>query len=185
MKDQEVIEKIRKGDETALDYIYTKNFRTITKMIINQRGSKDEAKDIYQEAVIVFWQNAIKPEFTLTAKISTYIYSIAKNLWHKELNRKMRLTNQEDIEDNKELLAEDINVGDKEKLHIIQKCINSLGETCKKVLTYYYFDGFNMQDIAKLMNFANADTAKTKKYKCKKELDNLIKKTYKATDFLD
>ncbi len=42
-----------------------------------------------------------------------------------------------------------------------------------------------MQDIAEKLGFANADTAKTKKYKCKKELDKLIKEKYQSSDFLD
>jgi hypothetical protein len=53
------------------------------------------------------------------------------------------------------------------------------------LLTYYYFDGLNMQVIAEKMNFANTDTVKTKKYKCKKRLDSLIKTRYSSFDFFD
>jgi len=60
-----------------------------------------------------------------------------------------------------------------------------LGDTCRKVLSYYYFDGMSMQEIADRVGFANTDTAKTKKYKCKKKLDELIKTAYSAHDFLD
>jgi len=60
-----------------------------------------------------------------------------------------------------------------------------LGDVCKKVLTQYYFDGMNMQEIAKKLNFANTDTAKTKKYKCKKKLDELIENRYSTEDFFD
>jgi hypothetical protein len=42
-----------------------------------------------------------------------------------------------------------------------------------------------MNDIAEKLNFSNTDTAKTKKYKCKKRLDQLVKSIYKASDFLD
>ena len=42
-----------------------------------------------------------------------------------------------------------------------------------------------MSDIAEKMNFANTDTAKTKKYKCKKKLDSLIRERYTTTDFFD
>jgi hypothetical protein len=43
----------------------------------------------------------------------------------------------------------------------------------------------SMAEIAEKMGFANADTAKTKKYKCKQELDKMIKTLYKASDFMD
>jgi DNA-directed RNA polymerase specialized sigma24 family protein len=72
-----------------------------------------------------------------------------------------------------------------ERGRIIRECIGQLGETCQKVLTYYYFDGMSMSDIADKLNFSSTDTAKTKKYKCKKRLDQLVKSKYKASDFLD
>ncbi|MCU0443465.1 MAG: sigma-70 family RNA polymerase sigma factor [Microscillaceae bacterium] len=179
MKDSLLISKIKKGDETALDYIYKKNYKMMTRMIVNNNGSEDEAKDIYQEAIVIFWQKAIRSDFELTSKISTFIYSICQNLWRKELERKSRLSNE--LKDGKEVNDFD----QKERDSIIADCLNSLGETCRKVLMYYYFDNLSMQDIADKMGFANADTAKTKKYKCKKELDELIKSKYKASDFLD
>lgn len=179
MKDKELITQIKKGDEKALDYIYRKNFKSIIKMVLNNKGTEDEAQDIYQDALIVLWQKVQKDDFVLTSKLSTYLYAICKNLWLKELERKSRLVGTEKDE------VEFINLEQKERIKIIHDCIDSLGDTCKKVLTYYYFDGMSMLEIAKKLGFANADTAKTKKYKCKKELDSLIKSKYKATDFLD
>jgi RNA polymerase sigma factor (sigma-70 family) len=72
-----------------------------------------------------------------------------------------------------------------ERNRIVAKCIDQLGETCKKVLMYYYFEEMSMQDIADKLGFANTDTAKTKKYKCKKKLDDLVKAQYSERDFLD
>ncbi|MDX2302487.1 MAG: sigma-70 family RNA polymerase sigma factor [Microscillaceae bacterium] len=179
MKDSQVLKKIKSGDEAALDYIYKKNYKMMTRLVINNSGSEEEAKDIYQEAILIFWQKARKEDFLLTSKISTFIYSICQNLWRKELERKARLSGEmvEGMEFN--------SFESQERNEIISECIKSLGETCQKVLMYYYFDNMSMQDIAEKMGFANADTAKTKKYKCKKELDKLIKSKYKATDFLD
>ena len=179
MKDSEILEKIRKGDESALDYLYKKNFKMMTKLVINNNGTEDEAKDIYQEALIVFWQKVTSGNLTLSSKISTFLYSICQNLWRKELERKSRMSNEEkDTE-------EELDFDQQERIDVINRCINQLGETCRRILTYYYFDSLSMQDIAELLGFANADTAKTKKYKCKKELDELIKAKYKASDFMD
>lgn len=179
MKDSEIIEKIKRGEENALDYLYKKNYRMMVKMIIKNNGSEEEAKDIYQEALIVFWQKALSKDFTLTSKISTFLYSICQNLWRKELERKSRLSNEDS--DHPEIL----DIDKKERIEIINQCISDLGETCKKILNYYYFDKLSMNDIAEKMGFANSDTAKTKKYKCKKELDKKIKSLYTASDFLD
>lgn len=179
MKDSEILERIKKGDESALDYLYKKNYKMMTKLVINNNGSEDEAKDVYQEALIVFWQKATSSNLVLYSKISTFLYSICQNLWRKELERKSRMSNEEkDAE-------EEMDFDRQERIEVINRCIGQLGETCRRILTYYYFDGLSMHDIADVLGFANADTAKTKKYKCKKELDELIKSKYKASDFMD
>ena len=179
MNEKEIFERIQGGDEKALELLYKKYYRMMTKLVITNSGTEDEARDIYQDALIVFWQKARSGNLVLTSKISTYIYSICQNLWRKELDRKKRLSNEE----KDASVSIDMDTAEKEK--IIARCINQLGETCKKVLMYYYFDEMSMQDIAERLGFANTDTAKTKKYKCKKKLDELVKSLYSERDFLD
>ncbi len=180
MSDEEVIAKIKKGDERALDFLYKKNYKMMTNMIIKNNGSEDEAKDIYQEALVVVWQKVLSTDFVLSSKLSTYLYSICQNLWRKELERKNRHTGEDEI-----TKTEITDIDKKERIEVINRCINDLGETCRAILTYYYFDDMSMAEIAEKMGFANADTAKTKKYKCKQELDKMVKTLYKASDFMD
>lgn len=179
MNEKEIFERIQKGDEKALEFLYKKYYRMMTKLVITNSGTEEEARDIYQDALIVFWQKATSGNLVLTSKISTYIYSICQNLWRKELDRKKRLSNEE--KDS----AVTMNMDSAEKEKIIARCMEQLGETCKKVLMFYYFEEMSMQDIAEKLGFANTDTAKTKKYKCKKKLDELVKAQYSEQDFLD
>jgi RNA polymerase sigma factor (sigma-70 family) len=179
MNEKEVFDRICKGDEKALEFLYKKYYRMMTKLVISNSGTEEEARDVYQDALIVFWQKATSGNLVLTSKMSTFIYSICQNLWRKELDRKKRLSNEE----KDSSIVMDTETAEKEK--IVARCIDQLGETCKKVLMYYYFEEMSMQDIADKLGFANTDTAKTKKYKCKKKLDDLIKAQYSEQDFLD
>lgn len=179
MNEKEIFDRIQRGDEKALEFIYKKYYRMMTKLVITNSGTEEEARDIYQDALVVFWQKATSGNLVMTSKISTYIYSICQNLWRKELDRKKRLSNEEkDVS-----VEQDTETAERNK--IVAQCIDQLGETCKKVLMYYYFEEMSMQDIAEKLGFANTDTAKTKKYKCKKKLDELIKTLYSERDFLD
>ena len=179
MKDSEILERISRGDERVLDHLYKKHYRMMTKIVLSNNGTEEEAKDVYQEALLAFWQKASSGKLVLTSKISTFLYSICLNQWRKELERKSRMSGEE--VDGEEFQTHE----EQERLRIVKECIEELGDVCKGVLTYYYFDGLNMQDIAEKMNFANTDTAKTKKYKCKKKLDSLIKSRYTTEDFFD
>ena len=179
MNEKELFERIQGGDEKALEFVYKKYYRMMTKLVVTNSGTEDEARDVFQDALVVFWQKARSGKLVLTSKISTYIYSICQNLWRKELDRKKRLSSEE--RDTSESM--DLDSPEREK--IIAKCLDQLGETCRKVLMYYYFDDMSMQEIADKLGFANTDTAKTKKYKCKQKLDELIKAQYSEKDFLD
>ena len=179
MNDQEILVQLKQGDENTLDSLYKQHYRMMVKMIIKNNGSEEEAKDIYQEALIILWQKARDTEFILTSKISTYLYGICLNLWRKELERKKRFSYE--VNEGVEIMDMDRD----ERTKIINNCIQKLGDTCRDILTYYYFDRLSMVEIAEKMGFANSDTSKTKKYKCKKELDLLVKSLYKESDFLD
>ena len=179
LSEPEIFEKIKGGDEKALEFIYKKYYRMMTKLVITNSGTEDEARDVYQDALVVFWQKARSGKLVMTSKMSTYIYSICQNLWRKELDRKKRLSNEE----KDSSVSMDMDSPEREK--IMAKCMSQLGETCRKVLMYYYFDEMSMQEIADKLGFANTDTAKTKKYKCKQKLDELVKSQYSEQDFLD
>jgi len=179
MDEKEIFERIQQGDEKALEFIYKKYYRMMTKLVITNSGTEEEARDVYQDALVVFWQKARSGNLVLTSKMSTYVYSICQNLWRKELDRKKRLTHE--AKDS----SVSIDMDSPEREKIMAKCLNQLGETCRKVLMYYYFDEMSMQEIADKLGFANTDTAKTKKYKCKQKLDELVKAQYSEKDFLD
>ncbi len=179
MKDSEILERIGRGDERILDHLYQKYYRMMVKMVKENSGTEDEAKDIYQEAILAFWQKAASRKLVLTSKISTYLYSICQNLWRKELEKKKRHSHEEVDGESFQKFEEE------ERLRIVKECMGELGDVCQKILTYYYFDGLSMTDISKKLNFSSTDTAKTKKYKCKKKLDSLIKKKYTTSDFFD
>ena len=179
MKDEEILSRIKNADESAITYLYQKYYGMMVRMVVKNSGTEEEAKDIYQDSLIVFWEKVSSGNLVLTSKISTYLYSICLNLWRKELTRKKRLSNE-----TKDQAVEPVH--DKnERIQIIQDCVNALGDTCKKVLSLYYFERMSMKEIAKELNFANPDTAKTKKYKCKKELDKIVKSKYSINDFVD
>ena len=84
--DSEFIDGLRTDNDVALSALYKKYFNVVLKYVLNNSGTEEEAQDIYQETVIVLYNNARKPDFTLNCAMQTYIYSVAKRLWLKQLN---------------------------------------------------------------------------------------------------
>ena len=105
-----------------------------------------------------------------------------KNLWLKQDDKNKRISPQENI--NPLLHATSQDTDSKMDLAIVKKMLNQMGETCRQVLLMFYYDGFDMQTIAKANNFSNADVAKSKKHQCLKELEKQVKKLYEDSEWM-
>ncbi len=180
--DRHILSRLRNADKSVLVELYKKQFPIVKSYVLKNNGSNDDAMDLLQDSLVVLWQNSHKPGFELTVKVGTYLMAICKNLWLKQLSKNSRMAGEEYI-DNPKLSIPEVESKNMD-LKLIGKCMDQLGDTCKDLLNYFYFDGFDMETIAKLMQFANADTAKAKKYQCFKKLETIVKKKYTLNDFL-
>ena len=177
-----IVERLRQGDREVLVELYKQHESMIMKYIRDQKGSTEDAEDLLQEALVVLWQNARKTDFHLSVKTSTYLFAVVKNLWLKQADKRSRMGSESEIKPQDHAEAPS---PEKDMDHsIVRNMLNSMGETCRQVLLMFYFDGFDMQTIAKANNFANADVAKAKKHQCMKELESMVKKQFSLTDFL-
>lgn len=184
--DQKVIEEIRNGNEEMLVYVYKQNYTPVRNFILRNNGEEDDIDDILQESVIALWQNVMKEEFHLSAKLTTYLLAIVKNLWFKQLKKKNRLVRIDETGTEREKAEGDqFNALSRIDLTAIHEIIAEMDETCRKLLSYFYFDGFSNKVIAEKLGFANTDTVKSKKYQCYKKLEGMVKDAYRKEDFFD
>ncbi len=109
------------------------------------------------------------------------MFAIAKNLWLKQLDKRKR-TKNEDYITGKEV-ADSVDPAQRMDYSIVQKALDLLQDKCRNILMMFYFDGFDMDTIAKANGLASASVAKTKKYQCLKGLETIIKQKYSAADF--
>lgn len=180
--EQKLLRRLQTGDQEALVDLYRANFAMVKNYVLKNNGVVEDAEDLLQDSLVVLWQNVRKPDFELTSKISTYIMAVCKNLWLKQLSKSGRMMGEELIKP--QMHSENHSEGREMDLRKIHEALDEIGDTCKNVLTMFYFDGFDMDAIAKALNFNNADTAKAKKYQCFKKLEEIVKKRYKVSDFL-
>ncbi|MHB1277342.1 MAG: RNA polymerase sigma factor [Bacteroidia bacterium] len=180
--DDTLVTEIRKGNKEALVQLYDGNYASIKSYILKNSGSPDDVEDILQEAVIAVWQKVARPDFELTAKMSTFLFAIAKNLWLKSLNKAKRTEPMEDHHEDAAVSA--MPHVESRDLQIVVRYMDKLGDTCKRLLHLFYFEEQDMKEIAVQLNFANADTAKAKKYQCFKKLEELVKTHFQKSDFI-
>lgn len=178
--DEAIIAGIRSGDDRALAYLYKLHFPMISHFILSNSGTDDEAKDIYQEGVIVFYEKVKADTLELTCQIKTYLYSVCRRLWLKRLAEKGRFANKVDDPENYLTLEDDIpqQEENERRFGMMDEALTQLGEPCKTLLEDYYIRMQNMQDITDRFGYTNTDTAKNQKYKCLQRLKKLFFSAY-------
>jgi len=180
--DQQIVARIQFGDKEALVELYRSYNGLVSQLVLGMGGSQDDVDDVFQETLIAIWENMRKADFTLSSKLSTYLYSIAKNQCMRLLDKRKRTQNEDPLEHTRKAEGESPDKAMDESL--VRKALQQLGDLCRSILIMYYYDGFDMKNIAKAHHFTNANVAKSKKYQCLKQLEGLVKQKYSASDFL-
>jgi len=171
--DSQFINGLRTNSNEILTSLYKKYYNIVLKLIVSNNGSEDEAQDIYQETIIIVFENVKKPTFELNCQLQTYIYSIAKRLWLKQLkkNGKTFLFKEEEESELADVTS-DLNEHLKKEDDIIKMNVSMklLGEPCNTIINDFYVLKLSMDDIAEKFGYTNSDNAKTQKYKCLQRL---------------
>ena len=178
--ERELLKGLAKSDKKAVETIYKEHFNMVQSLIINNNGTSDDARDTFQEAMIVLFEKARSGTFELNCQLKTYVYSVCRRIWLKRLQQLNRYVNE--IE-GFETVSVDEDIEEHEKSHeeflLMEKTINNLGEPCKGLIEAYYIQKKNMQEIANQFGYTNADNAKNQKYKCLMRLKKLFFAQYK------
>ena len=86
--DEQILIGLKTDPDKVLESLYKMYAGMVHHFILSNNGESDEAKDIYQESIIIFYEQVQSGKLVLQCKIKTYIYSIARRLWLKKLAAK-------------------------------------------------------------------------------------------------
>jgi RNA polymerase sigma factor (sigma-70 family) len=176
-----LLQGLARSDRKAVETIYRDNYNMVQALIINNNGSADDAKDVFQEAMIVLYEKVRSGSFELNCQIKTYVYSVCRRIWLKRLQQLNRFSPAVDSGDATIAVEEEIEEHEKRnaEFEMMDKAISSLGEPCKSLLEAYYLQKRSMVEIAQNFGYTNADNAKNQKYKCLMRLKKLFFAHYK------
>jgi RNA polymerase sigma factor (sigma-70 family) len=182
--EQALLKGLANNDSKSVDTLYKSHFSMVQHFVINNNGSFDDAKDIFQEAMITLYEKVQTDSFTLTCQIKTYLFSICKHLWLKRLQQMGRYNTPLSAEEESVSVEVDMEEFNKKDaaFAIMDRALNSLGEPCKSLLEGYYLNKKGMQELADDFGYTNADNAKNQKYKCLMRLKKLFFSQYNIGD---
>ena len=178
--EQLLLQGLAKNDKKAIETIYKENYNLVQALVINNSGNSEDAKDIFQEAMIVLYEKVQSGTFELNCQIKTFVYSVSRRLWLKRLMLQSRFQLSDGHEDS---VSVDEEMEEHEKRNteftMMEKAMHGLGEPCKSLLEAFYLQKKSMQEIAGSFGYTNPENAKNQKYKCLMRLKKLFFSQYK------
>ncbi len=166
--DSETLAGLRNKESGAFEILYKFYYPPVERFVLSNNGSVDDAKDVFQETVIVLLDKVPMDDFKLSSSLKTYIYSISSNIWLKRLREAKRAANVQVKEVFAELhgsgtYANQIHTAQERKVRTL---MDKISAHCRRLLNLMFFRKKTIDEIVKEEGYSNAHTAQNQKYKC-------------------
>ncbi len=175
--DQKYMDALLNKDEVLLREIYERFSGKIKGMVLHRGGNEEDAKDIFQEALLSIFNRAKNGAFALTCPFEGLLYLICKRKWAKELKKRNKLSVTMSDEaafntrDGSAGLAEECEIQEARRALIVENLMK-LGEKCRQLL-YLSWEGNTMEEVATLLHVTYG-YARKKKSECVAKLIDFI-----------
>jgi len=161
--------------------LYKKAFPAVAKYVSKMGGSFDEAKDIFQDALVIYYEKMVNASIELHTNEQAYLLGIAKHLWAKKFRENIQhipfdINRDDFIEDA------DMQPSPAKLLHYLE----TAGQKCLEILKAFYYDNLSVNKITELFGYSGVRSATVQKYKCMEKVRETIKeKSLAYEDFIE
>ncbi|WP_200801904.1 RNA polymerase sigma factor [Mucilaginibacter sp. OK098] len=166
--------------ETLFIALYKSVFPSVARYINKMGGSFDEAKDIFQDALVIYYEKTAASAVSVNSNEKVYLIGISKHLWLRKFKDNNHTTPIDGFDIT--IAADEDQPSESKLMHFLE----TAGKKCMELLRSFYYDQLPLADAAKLFGFSGVRSATVQKYKCLEKVRETIKErslTYE--DFLN
>lgn len=171
-----IVEGIRSQDKDVLEKIYSYYFPTIKRLVIDNKGCEQDAKDVFQEGIIIIYRKIMEDKLILKSSFKSYMYSVCRFIWIKQFTTNKENAGKLDIFLEYEEIpdVEEDEYKKHEQYKLYQKHFKRLKKDCQTLMKLF-LEKVSLKEIAKKLKIDSDQYIKRKKYKCKEQLVRYIK----------
>jgi len=158
--------------------LYKSTFPIVAKYVSRMGGNLDEAKDVFQDALLVYYEKIHLTETPLNNAIG-YLFGTAKNLWLKRYGQSSPSLPLDQV---------DIALTTEESPSSARlfRFLEIAGRKCLELLKSFYYDQMSLQEIADEYGYSGVRSATVQKFKCLEKVRESVKeKSLVYDDFME
>lgn len=171
ISDIDIISGIHNQDDKVLNWLYDNYFQSVKNHVLSNSGSDEDVSDVFQDTIIVLYNQITENVLNLTTDLKGYFFGIARNVWSAQLRKKQKTTELEiDIADEEE--------NEEQYDQLLERIISRVFQKLKpdqQMILSLFSEGLSYEEIADKMDLKNEVYARRKKYLCKEALLELVK----------
>ena len=164
--------------------LYKKAFPAVARYVSKMGGSFDEAKDVFQDALVIYYEKLVNASILLNTNEQAYLLGIAKHLWGKKFREDIRYAPLDTLAEDSDFLDDhdDAQPSSSKLLNYLE----TAGQKCMEILKAFYYDNLPVNAIATLFGYSGVHSATVQKYKCMEKVRETIKeKSLAYEDFVE
>lgn len=180
--ENQMLEQVRSGNEKAMERIYNKYRSEFLVWSMDKYGvSKDDALDHYQDTVTIFFEKIMNGTLVeIESTVKTYLFGIGKNKIKQKFQKDSKVEDHfSGVTEHYQFLStspENESAFEDAK-SIATIVFDQIGESCKQLLKYFYFEKKSMTEIAELMGHKSEGVSRTTKKRCLEKIREQLKNT--------
>ena len=171
------VNDLKKDSKKLFEFIYRTYYPSVRTFILKQNGNEQDAKDVFQDAVIAIIKNANEKKLKENNILfQTYLMAICRHIWYNQQRLpEKELLNESDLAEDYGFDEELMNAVDETtERQIFQNNFKKLDKICQKILTYH-LKKLSDKKIAKKVKIKDVSYLRKRKYLCKERLIKMIK----------
>lgn len=172
--DNEIIECLRNRQSYVVHYLSDRYMPMIKLMVSQTGGSTEDARDIFQDGLIIMLEKLDDKQFALTCKFKTFLYCVCEHLWKTLLEKRVAASKYLNRTSEPEFEKDFTEVMDHQMYEkIFQEVFKTLDPISRKILKMYWEEK-TPQEIADKLGYTNGYVRK-KKCEAQSELTEKVK----------
>jgi RNA polymerase sigma factor (sigma-70 family) len=178
--DNEIIECLRNRQSYVVRYLSDRFLPMIRLMVTRMGGTAEDAKDIFQEGLMIMIEKTDDRNFSLNCRFKTFLYCICKHQWESIISKKRVAANYFTRRLNEDRGTDiDDTIDNKLYQDIFHEAFELLDPVSRNILKLYW-DEISPQEIADKLGYTYGYV---RKKKCEAQAE-LIEKVKKYPEFI-